>query len=191
MLALQTLFAKKRLPSSILKAAFSAVAFFINGLKQPAHNLFMAKSQQTWLKKEREKQKQKDRKEKEEKMQERKEKGKDGKSLDDMMAYIDENGNISSTPPDPSKKRVITVEDIEIGVPKHKPIDPEDLIRKGTITFFNQAKGYGFIKDQQSQESVFVHINSLLEPVKENNRVTFEVEMGPKGPSAVKVKIVR
>jgi cold shock CspA family protein len=191
MLALQTLFAKKRLPSSILKAAFSAVTFFINGLKQPAHNLFMAKSQQTWLKKEREKQKQKDRKEKEEKMQERKEKGKDGKSLDDMMAYIDENGNISSTPPDPSKKRVINVEDIEIGVPKHKPIDPEDLIRKGTITFFNQAKGYGFIKDQQSQESVFVHINSLLEPVKENNRVTFEVEMGPKGPSAVKVKIVR
>jgi cold shock CspA family protein len=191
MLALQTLFAKKRLPSSILKAAFSAVTFFINGLKQPAHNLFMAKSQQTWLKKEREKQKQKDRKEKEEKMQERKEKGKDGKSLDDMMAYIDENGNISSTPPDPSKKRVINVEDIEIGVPKHKPIDPEDLIREGTITFFNQAKGYGFIKDQQSQESVFVHINSLLEPVKENNRVTFEVEMGPKGPSAVKVKIVR
>jgi len=191
MLALQTLFAKKRLPSSILKTAFSAVTFFINGLKQPAHNLFMAKSQQTWLKKEREKQKQKDRKEKEEKMQERKEKGKDGKSLDDMMAYIDENGNISSTPPDPSKKRVINVEDIEIGVPKHKPIDPEDLIRKGTITFFNQAKGYGFIKDQQSQESVFVHINSLLEPVKENNRVTFEVEMGPKGPSAVKVKIVR
>jgi len=191
MLVLQPLFAKKRLPSFILMAAFSAVTFFINGLKQPAHNLFMAKSQQTWLKKEREKQKQKDRKEKEEKMQERKEKGKDGKSLDDMMAYIDENGNISSTPPDPSKKRVINVEDIEIGVPKHKPIDPEDLIRKGTITFFNQAKGYGFIKDQQSQESVFVHINSLLEPVKENNRVTFEVEMGPKGPSAVKVKIVR
>ncbi|TAD91292.1 MAG: cold shock domain-containing protein [Bacteroidetes bacterium] len=151
----------------------------------------MAKSQQTWLKKEREKQKQKDRKEKEEKMQERKDKGKDGKSLDDMMAYIDENGNISSTPPDPSKKRVINVEDIEIGVPKHKPVDPADLIRKGTITFFNQAKGYGFIKDQQSQESVFVHINSLLEPVKENNQVTFEVEMGPKGPSAVKVKIIR
>lgn len=149
----------------------------------------MAKSQETWNKKEREKAKQKSKQEKAEKKQERKAAGKEGKSLDDMMAYIDENGNISSTPPDPSKKRIINVEDIEIGVPKQRPVDPSELIRKGTVTFFNEQKGYGFIKDQQSQESVFVHVNNLTEAIKENNKVTFEVEMGPKGANAVNVKL--
>jgi len=107
------------------------------------------------------------------------------------MAYLDENGNLSSKPPDPRKKIIIRAEDIEIGVPKHEPINPEDLIRKGIVTFFNDAKGYGFIKDLETQESVFVHINSLTEAIKENNKVSFEVEMGPKGASAVNVKMVK
>jgi hypothetical protein len=81
------------------------------------------------------------------KKQERKDNAKDGKSFDDMIAYIDENGNLSSTPPDPRKMIKINVEDIEIGVPKQKPFDPADLIRKGTVTFFNESKGYGFIKE--------------------------------------------
>jgi cold shock CspA family protein len=151
----------------------------------------MAKSQETWNKKEREKKKQKSKQDKEEKKQERKQAaGKEGKSLDDMMAYIDENGNISSTPPDPSKKRkIINAEDIEIGVPKQRPVDPSELVRRGIVTFFNEQKGYGFIKDQQTQESVFVHINNLTEAIKENNKVTFEVEMGPKGANAVNVKL--
>ena len=59
------------------------------------------------------------------------------------------------------------------------------------MTFFNDSKGYGFIRDAETQESVFVHINNLTEPIKENNRVSFEVEMGPKGPNAVKVKLIR
>ncbi len=61
----------------------------------------MSKSQETWNKKEREKKKQKSRQDKLEKRQERKENAKEGKSFDDMLAYIDENGNLSSTPPDP------------------------------------------------------------------------------------------
>jgi cold shock CspA family protein len=150
----------------------------------------MSKSQETWSKKEREKQKQKDRKEKEERRKERKENAKKGKSLEEMMAYIDENGNISSTPPDPKKKREIKAEDIEIGVPKQLPIDPQDLIRKGTVTFFNEAKGYGFIKDLENQQSVFVHANNCSEPIQERSKVSFEVEMGPKGASAVNVKLV-
>ncbi|MEP7142705.1 MAG: cold shock domain-containing protein [Ferruginibacter sp.] len=149
----------------------------------------MAKSQETWSKKEREKKKQKSKKDKEEKKQERKDNAKEGKSFDDMLAYIDENGNISSTPPDPRKKIKINVEDIEIGVPKQKPVDPADLIRKGIVTFFNEAKGYGFIKDQESQESVFVHMNAFIDKIKENSKVTFEVEMGPKGASAVNVRL--
>jgi len=142
---------------------------------------------ETWNKKEREKKKQQSKKEKAERMQERKENPK--KSMDDMMAYIDENGNISNTPPDPKKMRKINLEDIEIGVPKHQELTAEEMIRKGTITFFNHDKGYGFIKDIQTQESVFVHINSLKDKVNEGSKVIFEVEMGPKGANAVNVKL--
>jgi cold shock CspA family protein len=146
---------------------------------------------ETWNKKEREKKKQQSKKEKAERKQERKENAKDGKSLDNMIAYLDENGNLSATPPDPRKKVDIKLEDIEIGVPKQLPVNPEDLIRKGVVTFFNDAKGYGFIKDLETQESVFVHINSLNEEIKENNKVTFEVQMGPKGANAVNVQLVK
>ncbi len=146
---------------------------------------------ETWNKKEREKKKKQEKKEKAERKQERKENTKDGNNLDSMLAYLDENGNLSSKPPDPRKKIIVKAEDIEIGVPKQEPINPEDLIRKGIVTFFNDAKGYGFIKDMETQESVFVHINSLTEEIKENNKVTFETEMGPKGANAVNVKLVK
>lgn len=146
---------------------------------------------ETWNKKEREKKKQQSKKEKAERKQERKENTKDGNDLDSMLAYLDENGNLSSKPPDPRKKITINVEDIEIGVPKHQPADPQDLVRKGIVTFFNDAKGYGFIKDQETQDSIFVHINALTETLKENNKVTFEIEMGAKGANAVNVKLVK
>ncbi|WP_462218823.1 cold-shock protein [Ferruginibacter sp.] len=143
---------------------------------------------ETWNKKEREKKKMQSKREKKERMQERKENPK-VKSMDDMMAYIDENGNISATPPDPKKMRKIKLEDIEIGVPRQGEMDAADLIRTGTVTFFNGEKGYGFIKDQETKESVFVHINSLKDPVQENSKVIFEVEMGPKGANAVNVRL--
>jgi cold shock CspA family protein len=147
----------------------------------------MGRSQETFNKKEKEKKKAKERQEKAEKMEERKANAKKGKSLDEMMAYIDENGNISSTPPDPRKKKVVNAEDIQIGVPKYEA-NEEDLIRNGVVTFFNDAKGFGFIKDLQTQESVFIHVNQLSERISENDKVSFEVEMGPKGPSAINVK---
>jgi len=143
---------------------------------------------ETWNKKEREKKKQQNKKEKAEKKQDRKENPK-VKSLDDMLAYVDENGNLSNTPPDPKKMKKIKQEDIEIGVPKQQAFDPADLIRTGIITFFNESKGYGFIKDLETQQSVFVHVNALKQAVKENNKVTFEVEMGPKGANAVNVEL--
>lgn len=143
---------------------------------------------ETWNKKEREKKKQQNKKEKAEKKQDRKENPK-VKSLDDMLAYVDENGNLSNTPPDPKKMKKIKQEDIEIGVPKQQAFDPADLIRTGIVTFFNESKGYGFIKDLETQQSVFVHVNALKQAVKENNKVTFEVEMGPKGANAVNVEL--
>jgi cold shock CspA family protein len=148
----------------------------------------MGKSQETFGKKEKEKKKLKERKEKAEKMQERKANAKKGKSLDEMMAYIDENGNISATPPDPRKKKIFQQEDMQIGVPKPEEREQRDVIRTGVVTFFNDAKGFGFIKDIQTQESAFIHVNQLSEPIKENDKVSFEVEMGHKGPNAINVK---
>lgn len=150
----------------------------------------MAKSKETWNKKETEKKKEKKRQEKEQKKEERRANAKEGKSFEDMLAYIDEDGNITSTPPDPmKKKREIRAEDIVVNVPRQSNVRQE-TVRKGTVTFFNDSKGYGFIKDLETQESVFVHVNNLTEPIREGNRVTFEVEMGQKGPIAVSVKIV-
>ncbi|WP_225000355.1 cold-shock protein [Cesiribacter sp. SM1] len=148
----------------------------------------MGRSQETFSKKEKEKNKLRKKKDKEQKREERKANADKGKSLDDMIMYVDENGNFSSTPPDPEKRKV-KKESIAVSVPKQEAADPADAIRKGIVTFFNDSKGYGFIKDQQTQESIFVHINDLIDPIKENNKVTFEVEMGQKGPVAVKVQV--
>ena len=143
----------------------------------------------SWNKKEREMKKQLGKKNKAERKQERKENSQKGKNLDDMMAYLDENGNLTSTPPDPAKKIIIKAEDIEISTPKLKDRSPEETLRTGIVTFFNTEKGYGFIKDKQSMESIFVHINSAIDPIKENSVVSFEVEKGPRGLQAVNVKL--
>jgi cold shock CspA family protein len=149
----------------------------------------MGKSQETFGKKEKQKKRLKDQQEKREKMQERKASVKKGKSLDEMLAYIDENGNLSATPPDPRKMKVVNQEDMQISVPKYVPGEQE-TVRTGVVTFFNHDKGFGFIRDLQTQESVFIHVNQLREPIRETEKVTFEVEIGPKGPSAVNVKKV-
>ena len=149
----------------------------------------MSKSQESFNKKEIRNKKEKKRKDKEKKKMARKDSPK--RSMDDMIAYVDENGRISSVPPDPGKKTDIKLENIRIDIPKHSPEDKPDIIRKGVVTFFNASKGYGFIKDMESQESVFVHVNNLLEDIKENNIVSFEIGMGQKGPSAMKVKLFK
>jgi cold shock CspA family protein len=151
----------------------------------------MARSQETFNKKEVRSKKEKKRKDKEAKRLARKELEKSGK-LEDMMAYVDEFGNITDTPPDPTKKKeVIKAKDIVINVPKQAAVSPADLIRKGIVTFFNDSKGFGFIKDKETQQSVFVHINNVIDDIVENNVVTFEVEMGQKGPTAVNVKLFK
>ena len=148
----------------------------------------MGRSQETNGKKEKEKLKAKKRKDKEEKREERKANNNKGKGLDDMMAYLDEDGNITSRPPDPSKRREINIEDIQLGAARQPDRDSADVLRKGIVVFFNDAKGYGFITDLQSQENIFVHANNVAEPLKERDKVTFQTERGPKGLNAVNVK---
>lgn len=150
----------------------------------------MGRSQETFNKKDVRTKKEKKRKEKFARKLARKEEEKKG-DLEDMIMYLDENGNFTEIPPDPTKKKKeIDSESIAISIPKmdHVEIDP---IRKGIVSFFNDAKGFGFIKDSETQESVFVHINNVIDEIKENNVVNFEVEMGMKGPTATNVKIYK
>ena len=142
---------------------------------------------ETFSKKEKEKKRIQKRKEKEQRKAERKANAKTGQSLEDMMAYVDENGNISDSPPDPTKKKVIKESDIVLGSRNVEGMNVNP-IRKGRITYFNVAKGYGFIKDINTQESIFVHNNALTPPVKENDLVSFETENSVKGLAAVSVK---
>ena len=148
----------------------------------------MAKSQESINKKEKETKRFKKQKDKLLKSDERK-KNSQGGGLDNMIAYVDENGNLTSTPPDPSKKRVIDVESIQIGVSKRTE-DDVPAIRKGRIDFYNDQKGFGFIKEIGTQEKYFVHVNGLLDEIKEGDTVTFELERGLKGMNAVRVKKV-
>jgi len=151
----------------------------------------MARSQDSFNKKEKEKKRKKKNQDKLERREERKvEKALGGpKSFEDMISYVDENGNFSSTPPDPSKKKVIKLEDIVLGA---RPTDdtPVDTVRHGQVKFFNDEKGYGFIIDAETKDSVFVHANNTSTNLRENDKVTFEIEMGPKGMNAVNVKLV-
>lgn len=149
----------------------------------------MGRSQDTFTKREREKQRVKKQQDKIEKMKERKASGK-GKSLEDMMAYLDENGNLTNTPPDPKKKKIFRQEDMQVSVPKQED-RPTEEPRKGTVTFFNTQKGFGFINDAETRERIFVHVNDLEGPVMENDKVTFFVQQSPKGMVAVNVTVVK
>lgn len=148
----------------------------------------MARSSETFGKKEQKKKKQMKKKDKMIRKEERRSNS-EGGDLDKMMAYVDENGQISDTPPDPTvKKKVIKAENIEIGVPKKEDV-VYDPIHHGRVSFFEHSKGYGFIKENDSQESYFVHINNCNDEITEGNTVSYELEKGPKGMVAVKVSL--
>jgi cold shock CspA family protein len=148
----------------------------------------MGRSQESFNKKEVRKKKEKKRQDKVKKRIARKDVDKKG-GLDNMMAYVDENGRLTNTPPDPASKKKTKAEDIEISIPRQDPNDKPDPIRRGRLTFYNDSKGYGFIRDAETQESVFVHVNEFQDDIMEGNMVSFEVEKGQKGPAAVRVKL--
>ncbi len=61
-------------------------------------------------------------------------------------------------------------------------------MKKGTVKFFNEAKGFGFIKEDNGQE-VFVHVSGITEEIRENDEVMFDVQEGKKGLNAINVKL--
>ena len=62
-------------------------------------------------------------------------------------------------------------------------------MKKGKVKFFNQSKGFGFIKDTESETEYFVHVSGLIDEIKEDDEVTFELQEGKKGLNAVNVKL--
>ena len=63
-------------------------------------------------------------------------------------------------------------------------------MKNGKVKFFNDAKGYGFIIDLESEADYFVHVSGLIDEIKEDDEVTFELKEGKKGLNAVNVKLV-
>jgi CspA family cold shock protein len=63
-------------------------------------------------------------------------------------------------------------------------------MQEGTVKFFNESKGYGFIKPSDSSEDLFVHSSGLIDEIRENDKVQFEVEQGRKGLNAVNVEVI-
>jgi CspA family cold shock protein len=62
-------------------------------------------------------------------------------------------------------------------------------MKEGTVKFFNNSKGFGFIKLKDSDSDIFVHSTNLIDKIRQNDRVTFDVENGDKGLSAIKVRL--
>lgn len=144
----------------------------------------MAGSQETFGKKEREKKRLKKKKDKLLRKEERKATGQDS-----MFVYVDEFGQLTDTPPDPSKKLKVDASSIEIGIPKKEDREVEEEVAKeGKVSFFDTSKGFGFIINAATQEKHFVHVSGLIDQIAENDKVTFELERGLKGMNAVKVK---
>ncbi len=126
-------------------------------------------------------------KEKALKREERKTQNNKGKELDDMLLYVDEYGQLTSTPPSKQDKEEISLDDIQLGA---APIEAEDPIKTGIVTFLSD-KGYGFITENDTKENIFFHLNNVEGELKKGNKVRFEKERSPKGYSALNITIVK
>ena len=135
-------------------------------------------------KKELEKKKEQKRKEKQQRKEERKACG--SKTFDEMIAYIDENGMITNAPPDPDKKKAVDLDSITVSIPKK-----EETVLNGRVEYFNTDKGYGFIKNLAGTEKYFFHISNAPANIAERDMVTFELERGEKGKTAVKIVLTK
>jgi CspA family cold shock protein len=66
-----------------------------------------------------------------------------------------------------------------------------EVMKEGTVKFFNNAKGFGFIKLKDSEDEIFVHTTNLIDDISENDNVQFDVEQGDKGLSAIRVSLIK
>ncbi|MBD0403654.1 cold-shock protein [Flammeovirga sp. EKP202] len=147
----------------------------------------MGRSQQTFNKLEKDKKKKKKREEKLAKKEEQKKNRVKG-DLENMMAYVDEFGNITSTPPDPDKpKEKIKLEDIQISTSRQEDI--EEQKRQGRVDYYNPDKKFGFIIEKGSRERYFFHISDVDEEynIQEKDFVSFDLKDTPRGRSCIDI----
>ncbi|MFM2385881.1 MAG: hypothetical protein RL660_638 [Bacteroidota bacterium] len=138
----------------------------------------------TFNKKTQQQKKAKKKQDKLERREERKTNNNKGKSLQDMIAYVDEYGNITDVPPDQQKRTVINAEDIQLGA---APIIVQTEFF-GVLTSYLTEKSFGFITEDNSNKSVFIHANNLPAGAKANDRLAYEKEKTPKGHVAINVR---
>lgn len=148
----------------------------------------MAKSRESFDKKNKAQKRIKQRNDKAQKMEERKADAKKGKSLEDMIAYVDENGNITDTPPDMRNRKPVALDDIQIGIPAG---NLRDSTRKGTIHFFNEEKGFGFVTDDSNGQQLFFHESSIDFLARTADKVVFDTDMNERGVIAINIRKAR
>ena len=150
----------------------------------------MGRSQQTFQKSEKEKKRLKKREDKRKKMEARKAEKEANGTSGIPLAYVDYNGNLTDTPPDPSNKVKVEAENIEVSIPKKEDVEDDfDPIRQGKVSFYDSSKGFGFIIDSETNEKHFTHVSNIEDDIAEDDKVTFELAKGKQGMDAVKVKL--
>ena len=141
----------------------------------------MGQSQQTFRKKEIAKKKLQKRKEKEERKAQREDSNDKGKALEEMFAYVDENGNISDTPP--IKKYEFKEEDLI------RP-EVEDVYSFGKVSFYNEAGQYGFIRDTETRENVYFNFKILGFVLQQDQKVKFKSQSSKQGLQVTEVIVL-
>ncbi len=139
---------------------------------------------ETFAKKELQKKRAKKKQDKMEKKEERKANNNKGKSFEDMLVYLDENGNLTDVHPDKQIKGKPT----ETHNNSNNKPTTEGIQFTGTVALFFEDKNYGFISEDKTNANVFVHGNSLKEALKVKDKVSYKKERTPKGYSAFDVK---
>ena len=142
----------------------------------------------TFAKKELQKKRAKKKEDKAQKREERKSNNTKGKGLEDMIVYLDEYGNFTDIPPDKQIKRKTNVNELQPGNTKRADEQQQQKVFTGIVTSFMFDKGYGFIAEDKTRTSIFVHANMLTETININDKVSYEKEKTPKGYNAINVK---
>ncbi len=146
----------------------------------------MAKSN-SFSKREIEKNKRQKRKEKQQRKEARRLQPAD--TFEEMIAYVDINGVITDERPEPNKFEEIELEDIEISIPPMDVVETKEP--SGRVEFYDETRGFGFIKDSDSPNKYFFHKSNAEYGIGEDNKVTYRLERGPRGMNAVDVKVLK
>ncbi|MBB4080766.1 cold shock CspA family protein [Lewinella aquimaris] len=137
-------------------------------------------------KKEREKKRQKKKRDKEHKREQKKL----SSTKPAEFMYLDEDGHLTTEAPDPARRKKVSIDEIDISTRKTGKSSESKFEKLGVVKFFNSEKGYGFIVDNETKDSYFVHVDNIEDTIKDGDNVSFETGKGPKGPIAVSVKVL-